>query len=81
MAETTHDCMDFRHRVLLNEGDDVVVERCRQCGRIRYETDGVRPMAWYVDPSNPVGWKYAYHPHHNDPAKETPWKHPPEVQP
>lgn len=58
-----HDCMDFRARGLAGEGDDVL-------------TDGVRPMAWYLDPSNPTGHKYAYDKPHNDPDKPTVWRYP-----
>lgn len=59
-----HDCMDFRARVVLNEGDDVFVERCSRCGKIRMERGGSgRPMAWFrapsvIDPTFP--WRYAY---------------------
>jgi hypothetical protein len=72
--------MDYREQRALQEGDDAVVERCRRCGRIRYETDGIRPMAWYVDPSNPVGWRYVHQPSRNDPNLETPWKFPEEAR-
>lgn len=68
-----HNCMDHRQRGL-NEGDDVITERCSFCGRTRFETDGVRPMAWFIDPTNPTGNRYAYDVPHNDPTKSTVWK-------
>lgn len=74
-AAMDHDCMDYRERVN-REGDDVLVEVCSRCGRLRHETDGVRPMAWFVDPRNPTGHRYAYSPPGNDPDKPTIWRHP-----
>ncbi len=69
-AGMDHRCLDHRARKAF--GDDCLVEVCTQCGRTRYESDGVRPMAWFVDPSNPSGHRYAY----PDPRNEGPsvWK-------
>lgn len=59
-----HDCFDYRARVVLNEGDDVFVEQCQACGKIRMENgDGRRPMGWYrapslIDPSHT--WQYVW---------------------
>ena len=81
---TAHNCMDYRERVVLNEGDDVLHERCARCGRVRFETDGVRPMAWFNVPRQGdeakgqyPGWvphTYAYPDPHNDPDVPSPWK-------
>lgn len=82
---TAHDCMDHRQRGMA-EGDDVFVERCTLCGRVRMERgDGKRPMAWFrapskIDPTFP--WRYAY----DDPrpGKEGDpeiWKYPEEMIP
>lgn len=61
----THSCFAHRERRPLNEGDDCIVERCWTCGRVRHEQDGVRPMAWFLDASNPTGFRYAYDDPHN----------------
>ena len=62
MRTDDHDCMEFRERVVLNEGDDAYVERCRRCGKVRMERgDGERPMAWYsLPPGAPWPWRYVY---------------------
>jgi hypothetical protein len=77
-----HDCMDYRVRGLREDGDDVLTEWCQRCGRVRYETDGVRPFAWFVGPvtdENPRGHYYAWRPHRNDPRAPEVWRHPDEV--
>lgn len=73
-AITVHDCMDFRQRVVLHEGDDVFVERCGMCGAIRYESDGERPMAWFATPTASWPWKYAYDDPCNTPDAPEIWK-------
>lgn len=54
-----HKHMDHRERVAA-EGDDCLHERCARCGAVRLESDSDRPMLWFVDPSNPTGFRYAY---------------------
>lgn len=71
--QADHNCMDYRERGL-TEGDDVITERCTFCGRTRFETDGMRPMAWFIDPTNPTGNRYAYSDSKNEPTKPTIWK-------
>lgn len=70
--------MEFRERVLLNEGDDCLVEMCTLCGKLRFENETDRPMAWFTDPTNPSGYRYAYSPHGNgdNPDTPSPWKYP-----
>ncbi len=69
-----HDCMDSRQRIVLNEGDDVFVEQCGVCGKIRYESNGVRPMAWFATPNGSWPWEYAYADPHNDPEASEIWR-------
>ncbi len=71
----SHACLDHAFRAV-REGDDVVVELCVLCGRIRHETDGVRPFAWYVDSANPTGYRYAYDDPRNEPGKPDVWRYP-----
>ena len=80
----SHRCVDHRERVVLAEGDDVFVERCTVCGLIRYESDGKRPMAWFLT-FGPTAqaimnhreawpWKYAYDDPRNDPDAPEVWR-------
>ncbi len=63
---STHRCMDYRER-FVPEGSDLIYERCARCDAIRLECDSDRPMAWFHDPSNPTGNRYAY----DDPKNES----------
>jgi len=76
-----HDCMDYRQRSIMNEGDDVLFERCTLCGKYRYEKLTDRPMAWFVDHTNPCGYRYMYDPHGNgdDLDAPSPWRYPSEI--
>lgn len=83
-SEPRHDCMDHRKRGPFSEGDDVIVERCTVCGRVRMERgDGIRPMAWFaapslIDPTFP--WRYAYaDPRQGREGDPDIWKHPNEI--
>lgn len=69
-----HDCFDYRQHRILFEGDDVLHEVCTRCGNVRYESDGERPMAWFVDRTNPSGHRYAYANPHNTPGAPEVWK-------
>lgn len=54
-----HDCADHRQRVVLGEGDDVFVERCAVCGRVRHNGATGEPLAWYFTPRAAWPWRYA----------------------
>jgi hypothetical protein len=73
MAE--HLCAEYRERVVISEGDDVFVERCNVCGKVRMESDGVRPMAWYATPGAAWPWKYAYADPRNTLDGPEVWRH------
>ena len=70
-----HDCCNHKRRALYCEGDDVFVHVCNICGKVRYEPDGVRPMAWYLDKTRATGVRYAWEPIAFPDAPEV-WKYP-----
>lgn len=70
-----HDCNNYRERRIYAEGDDVFVHACRVCHMVLHEPDGVRPMAWFLDPTRPCGCRYAWEPI-ADPDRPCVWKHP-----
>lgn len=74
-----HDCMDFRERVVLREGDDVFVERCASCGNVRYEATGQRMMAWFATPGARWPWRYAYPEDPNPADAPEVWKAAPDL--
>lgn len=76
--DSDHNCFDHRIRRLYAEGDDHMVEVCNVCLKVRYEADGVRPMAWYfASPNNPTGTlcRYVWPDPVVDDDTEV-WKHP-----
>jgi hypothetical protein len=75
MSRPSHRCMEHRIRGPLAEGDDVIVEQCSVCGKVRMECKGHRPMAWYLDRSNPTGYRYAYDDPQNWFDGPNVWKH------
>lgn len=73
-----HDCFLHR-RYFIEDGDDVKMECCGICGRVRHERgDGVRPMAWYIATNPETGFPFTYaydDPRHGTEGQPEVWKY------